>query len=107
MPRALLPRIRLHSPKITRALTTEWFARRVDERFAAARFPFRHDRLVPRVTVVGSVEGEGLEQGLRTQRPWDEETKRELIARGRALADAELRPFEAGGGRAYTAPDGT
>jgi hypothetical protein len=32
-PRALIPRIVLQSPKITRRLTTEWFARRVDERF--------------------------------------------------------------------------
>ena len=32
VPRAVVPRIALHSPKITRKLTTEWFANRVDER---------------------------------------------------------------------------
>jgi hypothetical protein len=31
--RAFVPRIRLQSPKITRKLTTDWFARRVDERY--------------------------------------------------------------------------
>jgi hypothetical protein len=32
LPRAVIPKIRLQSPKITRPLTTEWFARRVDDR---------------------------------------------------------------------------
>lgn len=32
LPRATLPRIRLQSPKITRKLTTEWFATRVNNR---------------------------------------------------------------------------
>lgn len=33
LPRALIPRIRLESPKITRQLTTEWFANRVETRY--------------------------------------------------------------------------
>ena len=33
VPRAMVPRIRLKSPKITRKLTTDWFATRVDERY--------------------------------------------------------------------------
>jgi hypothetical protein len=34
-PRAAIPRIELHSPKITRRLTTQWYARRVDGRFVS------------------------------------------------------------------------
>jgi hypothetical protein len=33
VPRAMVPRIALESPKITRKLTTEWFASRVDARY--------------------------------------------------------------------------
>ncbi|MEE7565503.1 DUF1615 family protein, partial [Xanthomonas sp. Kuri4-3] len=32
-PRAVPPGIRLESPKITRTLTTAWFAQRVEERW--------------------------------------------------------------------------
>lgn len=44
LPRAMVPRIRLKSPKITRKLTTQWFATRVDE---------RHGRCVKRLGELG------------------------------------------------------
>jgi predicted acylesterase/phospholipase RssA len=66
-------------------------AARVDERFARARFPFRHDRAIPRITVVGSANGLNLDPGFRNPKPWTVEAKRELIALGRGGADLALR----------------
>jgi predicted acylesterase/phospholipase RssA len=69
-------------------------AEAVERRFADARFPFRHDRLVPRITVHASVGEVSLEPGFRTQKPWTEEAKRTLIERGYQLADDELTKYE-------------
>src|ERR671938_30546 len=70
-------------------------ARAIDERFAAARFPFRHERRIPRVTVHASVDEIRLEPGFRTQKPWSKDEKRALIRRGYELTDAELEEAEA------------
>jgi predicted acylesterase/phospholipase RssA len=63
----------------------------VEERFETARFPFRHDRAIPRITVRAFAEGIGLDPGVRQQKPWPDAVKRALIDRGYELADAELR----------------
>jgi predicted acylesterase/phospholipase RssA len=65
-------------------------AAEVDARFAAARFPFGANRIVPRVTVHGSSEGISLDPGWRSQKPWTEADKRRLIARGYELTDDAL-----------------
>jgi hypothetical protein len=62
----------------------------VAERFETSRFPFRHYRAIPRITVRGSVDEVSLEPGLRDQHEWTVEAKRALIVRGYELADAEL-----------------
>jgi predicted acylesterase/phospholipase RssA len=76
----------VRTPRRRRQLEAE-----IDARFAAASFPFRHDRLIPRITVAGSVADVSLDPGLRAQKPWTVEDKRALIQRGYDLADAELR----------------
>jgi predicted acylesterase/phospholipase RssA len=68
--------------------------RAVEERFAAARFPFRHERLVPRITVHASVGEVSLDPGFRSQKPWTVEAKAALIARGYELAHRELARYE-------------
>jgi len=63
----------------------------VDERFAAATFPFAADRLIPRIAVSGSAGDVSLEAGLRNPKPWTVEAKLELIERGYRMLDEELR----------------
>ena len=63
----------------------------IDERFAEARFPFRHDRLIPRITVAGTVGETSLEPGFRNPKPWTLEAKKELIRHGYTLTDEQLR----------------
>src|SRR5947209_16174608 len=63
----------------------------VAERFAAAKFPFLGDRLIPRIAVQSSAGEVTLETGLRNPKPWNEDGKRALIARGYALLDDVLQ----------------
>ena len=63
----------------------------IDARFAFARFPFRHDRVIPRITVHAAVADVSLEPGLRHHKPWTIEDKRALIRRGYELADHEFQ----------------
>jgi predicted acylesterase/phospholipase RssA len=68
----------------------ERVSRAIDERFANAKFPFLGARLIPRIAVQSSAGEVSLETGLRNPRPWTEEQKRTLIARGYALLDDVL-----------------
>ncbi len=64
--------------------------REVEERFAAARFPFRRDRALPLTIVRGSAGELSLDPGFRTGLEWPAEVKRALIERGWILADEAL-----------------
>jgi hypothetical protein len=79
---------------VLHAIDDDDLRREVEARFARARFPFRHDRIVPRVTVSGTAEGEGLEPGFRSQPHWPEGTKRALVELGWRLTDDALRAIE-------------
>jgi predicted acylesterase/phospholipase RssA len=68
----------------------ERLAQAVDERFASARFPFRADRLVPRITVSGTAGALSLEAGKRGGNEWPVADKRALIGLGYELTDREL-----------------
>lgn len=78
-------------PRRRRALRAE-----LDELFASARFPFRHDRHVPSLIVRGTTGEDGLDPTFRGDEPWPEERKRALIERGHRLTDAGLTTADAG-----------
>jgi predicted acylesterase/phospholipase RssA len=84
-------------------LERERAVRALDERFAAARFPFGGDRLVPRITVRASVAEVSLEPGFRQQKPWGEAAKRALVERGYELTSRELEAAGFGEARALAA----
>jgi hypothetical protein len=62
----------------------------LDEIFASARFPFRHDRHIPSIVVRATPGDEGLDPTFRGDEPWPEERKRALIERGYRLTDDAL-----------------
>jgi NTE family protein len=71
-----------------------WRRRRLREkleaRFVAARFPFRHDRHVPTLIVRSSPGEDRLDPTFRSDRPWPKQHKRSLIERGYKLTDEAL-----------------
>jgi predicted acylesterase/phospholipase RssA len=86
--------LRRDAVEIARRHAPPWRRHRVavelTERFAAASFPFAHDRVLPTLIVRGSAGEHSLEPGMRTGLEWPEEAKRALIERGRRLADEAL-----------------
>jgi predicted acylesterase/phospholipase RssA len=63
----------------------------VEARFAAASFPFRHNRALP-TTIVRAHTGEHiLDQSFRAGATWPVETKRAIVERGYTLTDEALR----------------
>ena len=76
------------------ASAAPWRRRRLrtdlESRFAAARFPFRHDRHVPALIVRGTAGDASLDPTFRSETPWPAELKRALIERGYALTDEAL-----------------
>ena len=87
---------RLRSEVISAALAAAppWRRRRLRSElgavFAAARFPFRHDRHVPSLVVRGNPGDDGLDPTFRADQTWPDERKRVLIERGYRLTDDEL-----------------
>ena len=71
-------------------------AEEIEARLAAADFPFRRERALPRIMVRAGAEGVALEARIRSGAEWTREAKQALIERGYELTDAELARVEAG-----------
>jgi predicted acylesterase/phospholipase RssA len=63
----------------------------LEERFAAARFPFRHDRELPVTIVHGEPGPDALEPSFRAGLEWPLEQRRALLERGEAYGERVLR----------------
>jgi predicted acylesterase/phospholipase RssA len=63
----------------------------LDELFASARFPFRHERQVPVLVVRGSPGEHALDPTFRSDEPWPLDSKLGLVERGYRLTDEVLR----------------
>lgn len=76
------------------AAAPRWRRRRLhselDDLFASARFPFRHERHVPSLIVRCAAGEDGLDPTFRGDAPWPVGRKRALIERGYRLTDDEL-----------------
>jgi predicted acylesterase/phospholipase RssA len=74
--------------------TVPWRRRRalaeVEDRFARAQFPFRHDRALPLTLVRGDPGDLALDASFRAGLEWPVETKRALVQRGYEQTDAAL-----------------
>jgi len=87
---------RLREEVVSTAVTAapRWRRRRLrselDELFASAQFPFRHDRHVPTLIVRGHPGDDALDPTFRGDEPWPENRKRALIERGYRLTDDAL-----------------
>ena len=90
-----LESLRRDMTAIAAANATPWRRKRareaVEQRFAAARFPFRHDRILPTVIVRGDAGPHALDPAFRQGLEWPEEAKLGLVRRGYELTDAALR----------------
>ena len=91
---AELRRLREEAISAAVAAAAPWRRKRLrgelEELFASARFPFRHDRHVPTVVVRASPGEDGLDPTFRGEEPWPEERKRALVERGYRLTDEAL-----------------